>query len=77
MIVCVCRRVTDREIEQHARSGCNSFSELQSELGVATCCGRCGDCAKEVFESAQICAVARHGHGHGHNHAHAMTLLAA
>lgn len=53
MIVCVCRRVSDREIERLARSGCGSFDELQMESGVGTCCGRCTDCAQTVFQRAQ------------------------
>ncbi|CAN5746746.1 hypothetical protein BH09PSE5_BH09PSE5_01490 [soil metagenome] len=63
MIVCVCRRVSDKDIQREAHSGCSTFADLQMELGVATCCGRCGDCAKEVFESAQIGAGGFHGHG--------------
>ncbi len=53
MIVCVCRRVSDREIARHARAGM-SFDEIQFELGVATQCGRCEDCARDVV--AQCCA---------------------
>lgn len=53
MIVCVCRRVSDREIERLARSRCASFDELQMESGVATCCGRCAECAQTVFSNAQ------------------------
>ena len=45
MIVCVCHRVSDREIARHARAGM-SFDEIQFELGVATQCGRCEDCAR-------------------------------
>ncbi|AKJ28902.1 (2Fe-2S)-binding protein [Caldimonas brevitalea] len=52
MIVCVCRKVSDRDIERLARTGCASFDELQMELGVATCCGRCADCARHALESA-------------------------
>ncbi|MFT4265813.1 MAG: (2Fe-2S)-binding protein [Xenophilus sp.] len=48
MIVCICRRVTDREIARHARAGM-TFDEVQSELGVATQCGRCEDCARDVM----------------------------
>ena len=55
MIVCVCRRVSDREIARHARAGM-SFDEIQFELGVATQCGRCEDCARDVV--AQCCASA-------------------
>ena len=47
MIVCVCRRVSDREIARHARAGL-SFDEIQFELGVATQCGRCESCARDV-----------------------------
>src|SRR5690606_38034905 len=47
MIVCVCRRVSDREIARHAHAGM-SFDEIQFELGVATQCGRCESCARDV-----------------------------
>ncbi|TWO72665.1 ferredoxin [Caenimonas sedimenti] len=48
MIVCVCRRVSDREIVRHARAGM-SFDDIQFELGVATQCGQCESCAREVM----------------------------
>jgi bacterioferritin-associated ferredoxin len=54
MIVCVCRRVSDREIARHARAGM-SFDEIQFELGVATQCGRCESCARDVVN--QCCAT--------------------
>ena len=47
MIVCVCHRVSDREIARHARAGMN-FDEIQFELGVATQCGNCEGCARDV-----------------------------
>lgn len=53
MIVCVCRRISDRDIQREARAGCASFEELQLNLGVAACCGCCHDCAIEVFEQAR------------------------
>jgi bacterioferritin-associated ferredoxin len=53
MIVCVCRRVSDREIARHARAGM-SFDDIQFELGIATQCGQCEDCARKVV--AQCCA---------------------
>ncbi len=52
MIVCVCHRISHREIERHAVA-CDSFDELQLSTGVATGCGRCGDCAREVFEGVR------------------------
>ena len=47
MIVCVCHRVSDREIARHARAGM-SFDDIQFELGVATQCGNCESCARDV-----------------------------
>ncbi|MFV0680576.1 (2Fe-2S)-binding protein [Ottowia sp.] len=47
MIVCVCNRVSDRDIVRHAHSGMG-FDDIQLELGVATCCGRCESCARDL-----------------------------
>jgi bacterioferritin-associated ferredoxin len=49
MIVCVCHRISDREIARHARAGM-SFDDIQFELGVATQCGQCEGCARDVVE---------------------------
>ena len=53
MIVCVCNRISDREIKRHAQQGCMSFDDLQMETGVATCCGCCESCARDVFHEAR------------------------
>lgn len=50
MIICVCNRVSDRDIARAVSEGCETFDELQFETGVATCCGCCHDCAKQTFE---------------------------
>jgi bacterioferritin-associated ferredoxin len=57
MIVCVCHRVSDRDIAHAAREGCASFDQLQDELRVATACGACGDCARRAFDAAQCHAA--------------------
>ena len=49
MIVCVCNRVSDREITRHVQQGMD-FSDIQLELGVATQCGQCETCARELVE---------------------------
>jgi bacterioferritin-associated ferredoxin len=54
MIVCVCRRVSDRDIVHAVRGGCASFDELQDHLRVGTACGACGECARDTF-NAQRC----------------------
>ena len=52
MIVCLCHRVSDRDIRSSACSGCADFDELQDILRVGTGCGACAECAREVFREA-------------------------
>lgn len=47
MIVCVCRRISDREIARYAHAGMG-FDEIQFELGIATQCGCCESSARAV-----------------------------
>lgn len=49
MIVCVCHRVSDRDIARAAADGIDSFDALQDELRVATQCGACHECALDTF----------------------------
>lgn len=53
MIVCLCHRISERDIEQVARLGCESFEALQEETCVATGCGTCHECALDTFERAR------------------------
>jgi bacterioferritin-associated ferredoxin len=52
MIVCLCHKVTDREIEAAVRCGTRCFDALQDDTRIASSCGCCRDCAREVFDSA-------------------------
>ena len=52
MIVCVCRRVSDREISRYAHAGMG-FDDIQIELGVATQCGCCESVARNVVSQCQ------------------------
>ena len=54
MIVCVCHRVSDRDIAIAASSGCPNFEALQDDLRVATACGACRDCACAVFDESRV-----------------------
>ena len=51
MIICLCHRVSDREIVSAARTGCPDFEALQDELRVGTACGACVDCARDQFQA--------------------------
>jgi bacterioferritin-associated ferredoxin len=57
MIVCVCNNVSDKEIRQAFELGATSMAALRADLGVATCCGSCQDCARQVLAAAQDASV--------------------
>ena len=58
MIVCVCRRVSDRQIREAVAEGAVSLECLQFELGVATQCGSCADCASRILCEARSTSAA-------------------
>lgn len=53
MIVCLCHRISDRDITRAVESGAACFDALQDETRLASSCGSCHDCAREVFEEAR------------------------
>jgi bacterioferritin-associated ferredoxin len=53
MIVCLCHRISDRDIVRAVESGATCFEALQDETRLASSCGCCHDCAREVFEDAR------------------------
>lgn len=53
MYVCLCQNVTDTEIRRRVRTGeVSSLRELREQLGVATQCGKCARCAKDILQEA-------------------------
>jgi bacterioferritin-associated ferredoxin len=57
MIVCVCKSVSDRKIRAAVAEGVDTFDELQFELGVATCCGKCEESVRDVMAQCGVCAT--------------------
>ncbi|KDR41066.1 (2Fe-2S)-binding protein [Caballeronia glathei] len=72
MIVCVCKSVSDRKIRTAISEGMDSFDELQFELGVALCCGKCEESVRDVMLQSGVCA-SRCGIEH-HEHLQAVPL---
>lgn len=64
MIVCVCKRISDKIIIRNAMVGA-TFDDIQFDLGVATQCGRCESCARNIVAQCQ----GAQGHCHT-SHAH-------
>lgn len=53
MIVCVCKRVSDRQIHAAVvEEGADSLAALRERLGVGSQCGRCVPTAAETIEQA-------------------------
>ena len=52
MFVCICNAITDRQIQETVAAGASSLSDLQAQLGVATCCGCCSDLAASYLTAA-------------------------
>lgn len=50
MYVCLCRVVTDQQIDQAVQNdGARCMRDLGDQLGVAAQCGQCGPMAKEIL----------------------------
>lgn len=52
MYICICRSVTEGKICQAVSNGAKTMRDLHQQLGVASQCGKCGICAKQVLSSA-------------------------
>ena len=52
MYVCLCKAVTDRQIRESIAGGACTFADVRRQLGVATQCGKCGQLAKSIVETA-------------------------
>jgi bacterioferritin-associated ferredoxin len=50
MYVCICHAVTDKDIHKVVDRGASSLFDVQNELPVGSCCGRCADTAKSVVD---------------------------
>ncbi|MGD2076351.1 MAG: (2Fe-2S)-binding protein [Gammaproteobacteria bacterium] len=52
MIVCLCKQVSCKDIRSAAGNGAQSLRDLSRELGVATQCGKCAQCARGILEES-------------------------
>ncbi len=52
MYVCICKGITERQIQAAVDVGCSSMRELRAQTDIASCCGKCGRHARDVFEQS-------------------------
>ena len=48
MIVCLCHRISDRDIHRNVEAGIRNFDLLQDETGLSSACGCCHDWIKHL-----------------------------
>ncbi|PWF22247.1 (2Fe-2S)-binding protein [Corticimicrobacter populi] len=58
MYICICNAVTERQVNASVARGARTLSDLQADLGVATCCGCCAEMAESYLPCASACACA-------------------
>lgn len=59
MYVCICHAVTDRQIREVVNRGANSLPDVQQQVPVGGCCGRCQDTAQQIVEECLLRRVQR------------------
>ncbi len=52
MYVCICKGITDTQIRAAVQGGASSLSDVNSALGVASQCGKCGIMAREIVRQS-------------------------
>jgi bacterioferritin-associated ferredoxin len=62
MFVCLCKSVTDRDIEASVDDGVNSFAGMQEKLRVATVCGSCSCEVKRILQAKLQRELSARGH---------------
>jgi bacterioferritin-associated ferredoxin len=55
MVLCICRSVTDREIDAAIREGARSLGEVARASGAGTDCGCCTRAIEQRLERAATC----------------------
>jgi bacterioferritin-associated ferredoxin len=52
MYVCLCKGITDTQIRAAVEHGASSLREVNSALGVASQCGKCGIMARDIVRES-------------------------
>lgn len=50
MYVCICKQVTDKQIQSAIENGADNIKKIQNKLGASTECGSCVDCISDMIE---------------------------
>jgi bacterioferritin-associated ferredoxin len=60
MYVCICHGITERQIRRAVEDGATTLAQVQRQLPIAACCGRCASMARHIVrEHSRDPAVCR------------------
>ncbi len=54
MYVCICKGVTEKHIQEAAKSGVSDYKSLRDKTGLGSQCGKCGSDAKSCLRQHSI-----------------------
>ncbi|MGH8032571.1 MAG: (2Fe-2S)-binding protein [Luteimonas sp.] len=57
MYVCICNRVTERDIRQAAQAGCSGVAELTMRTGCGSTCGSCLPMACDLLNAERAASL--------------------
>jgi bacterioferritin-associated ferredoxin len=55
VLVCLCRRVSEREVRAAVAEGASTVAELERVCGAGTDCGSCGDDLRALLREGRGC----------------------
>lgn len=53
MYVCICNRITDKQVRSAIANGAGTLQELRDELGVGSQCGNCIDYTLRLLTTSE------------------------
>ena len=58
MFICICNAITERQVQAAVADGATTLSDLQGQIGVASCCGCCAETAMEYLPGGRYAGQA-------------------
>lgn len=56
MYICICKQITDKQIQEVICNGSATIAEIREKLGASSECGSCIDCLDEMITEYKVLA---------------------
>jgi bacterioferritin-associated ferredoxin len=54
MYICVCKSITENQVNKAIEGGCCNKTGLRKKLGIGTVCGKCVPMAKQMLKEKTV-----------------------